>query len=179
MYFALVVVFLNQDDPQHIRLYIQIFVLICLQAICRLTYNTESTGDRGTAYYFRNFLDARDVKGEVKNAYRPYKLLYYKILDAMCCVLFLKKFNKAIDEEIPFPDNFDNKSTEEKIHWLNENCREILNEYFFEFQNDTMQDLRAILTDQSHPENYYLTNLDNGKDRMSFFVRKLMHMLDH
>lgn len=139
-----------------------------LEAICRLTYNTESAGDRGTAAYFSNLLNVVNVKGEVRNAYRPYKLLYYTILDAMCCVLFFQKFSKTSDEEIPLPHNFQNFSSEEKIAWFNRICCEILQEYFFESQTDIMKDLREILTDMGHPENYYLSNLENGRVQCHF-----------
>ncbi|XP_056014422.1 uncharacterized protein LOC125649436 [Ostrea edulis] len=139
-----------------------------LEAICRLTYSTDSGGDRGTACYFRNLLDARNVKGDVKNAYRPYKLLYYTILDAMCIVLFFKKFNRNADEEIPLPIDFEKFSSNDKISWLNGISREILQEYFFESQNDIMHDLREIITDISHPENYYLSNLENDRVQYHF-----------
>lgn len=117
---------------------------------------------------FRNLLNAVNVKGEVRNAYRPYKLLYYTILDAMCCVLFFQKFGKTSDEEIPLPHNFQNLSSEEKIAWFNGICCEILQEFFFESQTDIMKDLREILTDLGHPENYYLSNLENGRDQCNF-----------
>lgn len=138
-----------------------------LEAICRLTYNTESVGDRGTSAYFRNLLNVVNVKGEVRNAYRPYQLLYYTILDSMCCVLFFQKFSKTSDEEIPLPHNFQNFSSEEKIAWFN-GISEILQEYFFESQTDIMKDLREILTDKGHPENYYLSNLENRRVQCHF-----------
>lgn len=34
----------------------------------------SSAQDRGTVYYYRNLLNARDVVGKVKNAYRPHKM---------------------------------------------------------------------------------------------------------
>lgn len=35
-----------------------------LEAIYKLTFLTESAQDRGTVYYYRNLLYARDVKGK-------------------------------------------------------------------------------------------------------------------
>ncbi|XP_071151008.1 uncharacterized protein [Mytilus edulis] len=137
-----------------------------LEAICRLTYNIDSAGDRGTAHYFRNLLNARNVKGEVRNAYRPYRLLYYTILDAMSCVLFLQKFDKGLDDQIPLPDGFSNFSSDEKINWLNNICKDILETNFFESDNDIMKELREILTDDTHPENYYLSNIHEGDGRV-------------
>jgi hypothetical protein len=89
-----------------------------LQAIYKLTYNTGSGADPGTMYYYRNLLNLRNVKGNVKNAYRPYKLLYYTVLDAICVVMFLKHFSlMEIDSEIPFPQNFSEMSNDDKIRW--------------------------------------------------------------
>lgn len=105
---------------------------------------STSKGDRGTTAYFRNWLNVVIIKGEVRNAYRPYKLLYYTILDATCCVLFFQKFSKISDEEIPLPNNFQNLSSKEKIAWFNGIWCE---EYFFESQTDIMKDLIDILTD--------------------------------
>lgn len=77
------------------------------QAIHKLTYDTGSGRDPCTMYYYRNLLNARNVKGHVKNSYRPYKQLFYTVLDALCIVHFLHHFYLAdLDSEIPFPDNF-------------------------------------------------------------------------
>lgn len=78
-----------------------------LEAIHKLTYDTGSGRDPCTMYYYRNLLNARNVKGHVKNSYRPYKQLFYTVLDALCIVHFLHHFYLAdLDSEIPFPDNF-------------------------------------------------------------------------
>lgn len=86
----------------------------------------------------------------------------------MCCVLIFKYFNQTSKEEIPLPHDFQTFSLDGKITWLNGICREILQEYFFGSQTDIMKDLRCILTDNSHPENYYLTNLENGRVQCHF-----------
>lgn len=46
-----------------------------LEAIHKLTYSTKSAVDQGTVYYYRNLLNMRNVKGQVYNAYRAYKML--------------------------------------------------------------------------------------------------------
>lgn len=137
-----------------------------LEAICRLTYNKDSAGDRGTAHYFRNLLNAGNVKGEVHNEYRPFRLLYYTILDAMCCALFLQKFDKGFDDQIPLPDSFAYFSSDEKIDWLNNICKDILEKNFLESEKDIMKELREILTDDTHPENYHLSNIHEGDGRV-------------
>ena len=83
--------------------------------------NAESGGDPCTMYYFKNKLNARNVKGKVRNGYRAYKLLYYTVLDAMCCHLFLSEFNLTnFDDVFPLPDDFTELSPELKSNWLNE-----------------------------------------------------------
>ena len=138
--------------------------LFLLKAICKLTYKTDSGSDRGTAYYFRNLLNYRNVKGEVKNAYRAYKMLYYCIFDAICCSLFLKEFNiQDMDEPFSFPKDFEKASSEEKIIWLEDACAKVVDKYFFEGCIDIMEKLRSIVTDIQHPENYWISNLANGR----------------
>ncbi|VDI70700.1 Hypothetical predicted protein [Mytilus galloprovincialis] len=91
-----------------------------LEAICKLTFSTSSAQDRGTAYYYRNLLNARNVKHEVKNSYRAYKHLYYTIFDAICCIFFLKQFNlTSYEDPIPFPPKFAELKNVEKIEWVN------------------------------------------------------------
>ncbi|CAC5358080.1 unnamed protein product [Mytilus coruscus] len=128
-----------------------------LEAICKLTY-AQSTMDRGTACYFRNFLNLRNVKAEVKNAFRAYKLLYYTIFDACCCILFMKQFNTHdLDGVIELPSDFKEKSSEQKVQWLLNVCSSIVEEWFFE-NTDMFQELREILEDPDHPENYWVLN---------------------
>ena len=62
------------------------------QAIGRMTYSTESGADRGTVYYYRNLLNARYVKGEVKNAYRGYKHLYYTYIYIYIIYIYIYTF---------------------------------------------------------------------------------------
>lgn len=72
-----------------------------------MTYSTKSVNDRGTMHYYRNLLNARNVKGKVKNAYRPYKILYYTVLEGLCLAFFLQHFGiEDLDADIPIPDGF-------------------------------------------------------------------------
>lgn len=134
-----------------------------MEAICKLTYNSQSNKDRGTACYFRNFLNARNVKGKVKNSFRAYKHLYYTIFDAICCILFLKEFKlDNIEDEIELPENFSDKTNEEKIEWLNSICLEVVQKWFFE-NDDMFQQLREVLENPDHPENYWVANEQDGR----------------
>ena len=74
----------------------------------------------------------RSVKGKVKNANPPHKLLYYTIMDSVCLLLFLNHLNiMDIEAETVLPENFQLKSNEKKIAWLNSICSSILNSVFF------------------------------------------------
>lgn len=107
------------------------------QARAKLTFNSGSGQDPGTLYYFRNLLTHRDVKGEVKNSYRPYKLLYYTVFDAICQLLLLHHFDMPDEHSnIPFPEKYKNLSQKEKVEWLNQVSNEILQTWFFENQDD-------------------------------------------
>ena len=105
------------------------------------TYSTQSANDRGTMYYFRNILNARNVKGKVKNSYRGYKMLYRTVFDAMCSVLFLKEFGiNNLNDSIPLPEQFSTWNKDQKIQWLNNICEEILKKWFFK-DGDLFEDL--------------------------------------
>jgi hypothetical protein len=84
-----------------------------------LTFSTSSGKDRGTAYYFRNLLNCRNIKGDVKNSYRAYKMLYYTIFDGICCALFLRELNlKSFDDDIPLPPDWDKLCDSDKQHFI-------------------------------------------------------------
>ena len=95
-----------------------------------MTYSTESVADKCTVHYYRNLLNMRNVKGKITNAYRPYKLLYHTILDAICVCMFLNYFNLTdIDNDIQMPEGFTDMTNEEKIGWINKISDEILEEF--------------------------------------------------
>ena len=78
----------------------------------------------------------RNLKGHVKNSYRPYKQLYYTVLDALSIFA-------------PF-----SACSEEKISWLNETCCTVVQDTFFENDDDIFYSLRGILENPHHDENY-------------------------
>uniref|UniRef100_K1RIV3 Uncharacterized protein n=1 Tax=Magallana gigas TaxID=29159 RepID=K1RIV3_MAGGI len=82
----------------------------------KLTFSTESGQDPGTLYFYRNLLNHRGVKDEVKNAYRPYKLLFYTVFDAICQLILLHHFHLTeADSNIPFPEGFQELSKKDKV----------------------------------------------------------------
>ena len=134
------------------------------QARAKLTFNSGSGQDPGTLYYFRNLLTHRDVKGEVKNSYRPYKLLYYTVFDAICQLLLLHHFDMPDEHSnIPFPEKYKNLSHKEKVEWLNQVSNEILQTWFFENQDD------ICLEWSQHSENYWLS------ERLVWVLSNLMN----
>ena len=139
------------------------------QAIAKLTYSTSSQSDRGTVYYFRNLLNARNVKHDVKNSFRAYKTLYYTIFDAICCILFLREFDKhKMDDIINLPEGFENISNDEKIAWMNDICRRIVRKWFFDNTDDIFHAIRAVLKDPDHPENYWVDTDQDGRFKCHF-----------
>ena len=130
----------------------------------KLTYCTGFSTDRVTVYYFRNLLNHRRVKGDVKIAYHAYKYLYYTILDAICSYLFLKDLDlQCLDDSVPLPDHFSELSEADKILWINNICARIIEKYFFENSSDIMSKLRDCVTDKNHPDNYWVANYMNGR----------------
>ena len=146
------------------------------QGICKLTYHQKSKADRGTGCYFRNCLNARNVKGEVKNSFRAYKHLYYTIFDAICCNLFLQEQNVNSMDNIRLPDDFKEKSEEEKIKWLNAICIKIVDTWIFEGQDDLLQHVRDILNNPEHPENYWIENEIDGRFSCHFCEKTYLNI---
>lgn len=82
-------------------------------------------------------------------------MLYYVILDAVCLVMFLAIMNsKSVDEEILVPEDFDNKTDKEKAEWIDGISRQILKKWFFEESDDFCENLREIISNPDHPDNY-------------------------
>ncbi|KAK3107199.1 hypothetical protein FSP39_009157 [Pinctada imbricata] len=135
-----------------------------LEAIHKQVFSTESSSDRGTLYFFRNLLNARGVKGKVKKSYCEHKMLYYTVLDAICCLLFLKESGMDDPEgDFLFPEEFPNFSNTEKVDWLNDMVRPIVQKYFFDGKSDILSDVREVISDPNHPENYWISNEQNGR----------------
>ncbi|XP_061185175.1 uncharacterized protein LOC133193230 [Saccostrea echinata] len=133
-----------------------------LEAIYKLTYSTGMAGDPCTAHYYRNLLGHRSAKGPVKNAYRGYKMLYYTILDAICVVLFMDKLGSVDMNDLPLPD-FSQMTPNDSIQWLNNVCRELVEKWFFEDGQDICEEIRSVLENPQHEENYWTSTLENGR----------------
>lgn len=90
--------------------------------------------------------------------------MYYTIFDAICQLFLLHHFDLTnADSDIPFPDNFQEFTDQDKIKWLNSLCNEILQKWFFEGDVDIFRELREILDDPEHPENYWLSELQDDE----------------
>lgn len=117
--------------------------------------------DPGIVYYNRNVLNMRNVKGKVKNSYRPHKMLYYTVLDGIIMALFYNHIGlNDFESNIPVPEHFQNYTEEQKLHcigWMTlwKNCTEV----FFDNGTDICQSLREVLSDPNHPENYWTENI--------------------
>lgn len=109
-----------------------------------------------------------NVKGPVCSAYRAYKLLYYTILDAICLVMLLKHFEVESVEEFSVPEDLKSMSDDDKISWIDGVSYDIIKKWFFDGQNDVFEDLREIVSDMQHPENYWLSNLNDGRIKCHF-----------
>ena len=136
--------------------------MLILQAIYKLTYNTGMAGDPCTVHYYRNLLGHRSAKGPVKNAYRAYKMLYYTILDAICVILFMDKFGSADISDVTLPD-FSQMTPNDSIQWLNSICQELVRKYFFENAEDIVEEIRNVLENPQHEENYWTSSIENGR----------------
>lgn len=126
-------------------------------------------------YYFRNKLNARKVKGKVRNCYRAHKYLYHTVLDALCCVMFLDEFEIVNFDDV-IPENFGVKPDDEKIAWINEICTNLLKKHFFNEGDDLMETLREILIDPNHPENYWISNMNDGRVQCHFCERSYAYV---
>ena len=103
-------------------------------------------------------------------------MLYYTIFDGICCVLFLKELNMAsLDDEIPFPPDWDKLKDKEKVEWLNSLCESIVKKWFFENTDDLCQELRMIINDPEHEENYWTSNYSEGRFKCHFCDKTYIH----
>ena len=137
-------------------------LLFQFQAIFKLTYSTDTAGDACTVHYYRNLLEHRGAKGPVKNAYREYKVLYYTILDGIIVLLFLHQLGSSNLESLSLPD-FSQMKPEERISWLNDLCEEILCKWFFEGTQDVCDEIRDVVENPAHEENYWTSSQQNGR----------------
>ena len=113
-------------------------------------------------------LNYRNVKGNVKNEYRAYKMLYYAVLEAITLSMFLNHFgidtipdNSENFPKVPFPDNFTGMTNAEKLEWLNGVCTCIVKQWFFEDSTDICSSLHEVIDDSENPENYWISNFES------------------
>ena len=61
-------------------------------------------------------INYRNIKGDVQNSYRTYKMLYYTIFDGIGCALFLTDLHLKSIDDIPLPPDWDKLSDSDKIN---------------------------------------------------------------
>lgn len=58
-------------------------------------------------------------------------MLYYTDLDGIIMALFYNHFGlNEFENDIPVPEHFRNFTEEQKLHWLNDICEEIVQKWF-------------------------------------------------
>ena len=103
--------------------------------------------------------------------------MYYTLLDALCLLLFMDFMDAHdLEQEIHLPDDFDAKSKTEKIEWLDSQSESILKMWFFDQGNDIFENLRDIVCDIDHPENYWTSTLDDGRFRCHHCDKTYAHV---
>lgn len=94
-------------------------------------------------------------------------MLYYVVLDAVCLVMFLAIMNSnSVDEEILVPEDFDNKIDKKKAELIDGISRQILKKWFFEESDDICENLREIISNSDHPDNYWISNVQEWAFQM-------------
>lgn len=81
-----------------------------------------------------------------------------------------------LQQEIHLPDNFDTKSNNEKIEWLDLQSESILKMWFFDQENDIFKNLRDIVCDKDHPENYWTSTLWEGRFKCDHCDKTYAHV---
>ena len=95
-------------------------------------------------------------------------MLYYTIFDGICCALFLRELNlKSFDDDIPLPPDWDKFCDSDKIKWLNTISERIVKKWFFE-SDDLCQEIRSVVNDPDHEENYWTSNYSDGRFKCHF-----------
>ena len=103
-------------------------------------------------------------------------MLFYTVLGSIIFVLFLEYFGlNDLDSTVPLPDGF-SETSDSRVKWLNDVCKTILHKWFFDDRNDICQTLRTIATDPDHPENYWLSNVENGRIKCHFCASSYGHV---
>ncbi|XP_061188750.1 uncharacterized protein LOC133196920 [Saccostrea echinata] len=100
-----------------------------------------------------------------------------KIEDFHRSMNFFRKMDlENLSDSIPLPQQFYQYTDADKISWINDICERIIEKYFFEGSPDIMSMLRDCVTDKNHPDNYWVSNFNEGRVNV-IIVKKLMRML--
>ena len=70
-------------------------------------------------------------------------------------------------------------TNEDKIAWLNGISKDIIRQWFFDGGTDICKTLRDSLTDPNHPENFWRSNLENGRIRYHFCPKTYCRVDSH
>lgn len=79
-------------------------------------------------------------------------------------------------DNIRLPDDFKEKSEEEKIKWLNASCINIVDTWIYEGRDDLLQHVRDILNNPEHPENYWIEDEIYGRFSCHFCEKTYLNI---
>ena len=80
-----------------------------------------------------------------------------------------------MNDSIPLPEEFSTWNKDQKIQWLNNICEEILKKWFFK-DGDLFEDLRRIVSDPDHEENYWFANFQDGRFSCHYCEKSYSHL---
>lgn len=66
-----------------------------------------------------------------------------------------------MSQEIPLPNNFHSLDIESKTSWMTEIYQQIVQKWFF--YDDLLSEVKSVLEDSDHPENYWIKSFRDGK----------------
>ena len=75
------------------------------------------------------------------------------------------------------PTNFATTSDQEKINYIDSVSENILRKYFFDNTNNVFQNLRNIVCNPKHPENYWTSTLRDGRFKCHHCDKSYAHVL--
>lgn len=80
------------------------------------------------------------------------------------------------DEDQLLPSDFQEKTDEDKISWLNEICCRIVKKYMFENKEDMFKQLRSVLDDPDHIENYFVASDNDDRFHCHFCPKSFVQL---
>lgn len=91
--------------------------------------------------------------------------------------MFLSLMNaETVDEEISVPENFPDLPDSDKIAWLDNISLQILEKWFFEGSDDIFNNLREIMLNAQHPDNYWISNRqEDGRFKCHYCDKSYLH----